>query len=508
MKVQSIKNNNIIHINKQYKSLSTSPQTTPAKPDMPAGDVVSAQNIAFHGLFDSANPDLSKRFQYGLEALDEQSLLIVTSDERDSNRKLKEYYEKINIPITKTYTLVVKNEELKNDRTLNSNFAIFKKGNDYFALTLGPTLGLLIQKPKDEYSTKNHHQEGDVTRLEPGVALYTGETIWESSGDKHKFIFMPPSRYNTENAKKYLISKSVLATSNDIQDFNRRTIDSLATIKKAAKKDNTKYFNFSDVGGLDDVIAELRKFVIRPAKYPEVFENVRLNKGILLYGPPRCGKTLLGKALAHEAGLGWWYKNANEFKSGVVGSSEETVRNYFKEIMKAPGVLFIDEFDAIAKKREGSSNARYDDSLVNQLLGCMSDLEKSDTISFIIAATNRKDLLDEAMISSGRFGLHLEVPLPNEQGLEAIFNIHAKGKKFDDDVSLPELITKMKEWEFTGSDVAEIITLGYFNALERLGINAKMDAGTFCAKDLQLISIAKADLMDALKKIANQKIAR
>ena len=84
------------------------------------------------------------------------------------------------------------------------------------------------------------------------------------------------------------------------------------------------------------------------------------------------------------------------------------------------------------------------------------------------------------------FGLHLEVPIPNEQALESIFNIHAKGKSFDDDVSLPELITKMKEWEFNGSDVAELITIGYFNALERLGINAKMDAGTFSSRDFTI----------------------
>lgn len=502
MRVQAI-NNTIVNINSRQIKNKTASQTETT--DKPASDAVAAQNIAFHGLFNT-NPDLSERFKYGLEALEEQTLFIVTSDEKDSNRKLKEFSSKIDIPVTQIYTLVVKDEELKNDRQLNANFAIFKKEIEYYALNLGPIWGLTIEKPNEKHSSKNHHSVGELTRLQSGEAIETGETVW--SDETHKFIFNPPYRYNPTNAQRYLGHKSALSTSDDIQSFNQRTISSLIETKKTKNAGKTKHFHFSDVGGLDDVIAELRKFVLRPAKYPEVFENVRLNKGILLYGPPRCGKTLLGKALANEAGLGWWYKNANEFKSGVVGSSEETVRNYFKEIMKEPGILFIDEFDAIAKSRDGSSNARYDDSLVNQLLGCMSDLEKSDTISFVIAATNRKDLLDEAMTASGRFGLHLEVPMPNEQGLEAIFNIHAKSKRFDSDVSLSELIAQMKEWEFNGSDVAELITLGYFNALERLGINAKMDAGTFCSKDLQLISIAKTDLTDALKKIANQKIAR
>lgn len=402
--------------------------------------------------------------------------------------------------------MIVKDGELKNNRTLNSNFAIFKKGNDYYAITLGPTFGLIIQKPDEKYDSTKHYQIGEVTKIQAGEALETGELIWR--GEQHKFIFMPPKRYHPINAQKYLITKSALSTNDDIQRFNEKTINSLTATQKQQQANKFKYHNFSDVGGLDDVIAELKKFVIRPAKYPEVFENVRLNKGILLYGPPRCGKTLLGRALANKAGLGFNYKNANEFKSGVVGSSEQSVRKYFEELMKEPGVLFIDEFDAIAKTRDGSSNARYDDSLVNQLLGRMSDLEKSDTISFVIAATNRKDLIDDAMLASGRFGLHLEIPMPNEEALQSIFNIHAKRKKFDDDVSLAELIPQMKEKEFNGSDVAELITIGYFNALERLGINAKMDAGTFSSKDLELISIGKVDLLNAIKKIASQKVAR
>lgn len=504
MRVQAI-NNNIININSRKYTNTTSPTET-IKTDKSVRDVVASQNIAFHGLFGNTKPSLSERFQYGLEALDEQTLFIVTSNEKDSNRALKKFASKIGIPVTKTYTLLVKDNELKNDRTLDANFAIFKKGDEYFAINLGPLFGLDIRKPEAKYSKETHYSEGDVVKLQAGEVIHTGEMVWKD--EKHKFVFKPQQRYNPENAKKFLISKSALSTDSDIQLFNQRMISSLTSAKEQKSTNKTKYFNFSDIGGLDDIIAELRKFVIRPAKYPEVFENIRLNKGILLYGPPRCGKTLLGQALANEAGLAFWYKNANEFKSGVVGSSEEAVRNYFKEIMKEPGVLFIDEFDAIAKTRDGSSNARYDDSLVNQLLGCMSDLEKSDTISFVIAATNRKDLLDDAMTASGRFGLHLEVPMPDEQGLEAIFNIHAKGKKFDDDISISELIPLMKDSMFNGSDVAELITIGYFNALERLGINTKMDAGTFCSKDLKLISIAKVDLLDAFTKIAKQKITR
>ncbi len=184
------------------------------------------------------------------------------------------------------------------------------------------------------------------------------------------------------------------------------------------------------------------------------------------------------------------------------------VRSSFAQIMEEPSILFIDEFDSIAKTRQGSQQSVHDDSVVNQFLGCMSDLEKSNVISFVIAATNRKDLLDGAMTSSGRFGLHLEIPMPDEKALEAIYAIHAKGKNYDKDVSVPELITEMKDNNFNGSDVAEMISIGYFNALERLGMNAKMDAGTFTMQDLKKISIAREDLISAIKKIAEQKVIR
>lgn len=504
MRVQAI-DRNIISTNKQLKTTTiTSPIETSVK-DASSGDVVAAQNIAFHGLFDHT-PDLSKRFQYGMEALNENSLFIVTSDETDSNRKLRELSSKIPIPVTDTYTLVVKDEELKNNRSLDCNFAIFKQDKDYYVLPLGFIRSLLIRKPNEKFDAKKHCvYNGDIKRLNKNEVIETGESLSLFNDEKHKFIFQPPYNYNPDKAKKYLIHKTTTTTPGYIERFNKNSISTLTTASKTQNANKTKYYNFSDIGGLDDVITELRKFVIRPVRYPEVFENIRLNKGILLYGPPRCGKTLLGKALANEAELRFCYKNANEFKSGTVGSSEGSVRAIFTELTKEPGILFIDEFDAIAKSRDGSSNARYDDSLVNQLLGCMSDLEKSDTISFVIAATNKKDLLDNAMTASGRFGLHLNIPMPDEKALESIFNIHSKGKNFDDNVSLPEFIQHMKNCEFNGSDVAELITLGYFNALERLGINEKMDAGTFCTKDLQTIKIASDDLHKALKKITSQK---
>lgn len=465
MKVQSIYNNNIININ-------------------------APKSIKFRGATNN-NPDLAQKFQYGLEALNDNTLLLVATDEIKAKQYLNNFSSKINIPIVNLY--ILKADELK-----DTNFALFKKDDEYFCLNLNGNNGMGF-KTSDLITVS----PGDIMKVNQEKGYFMTHELVELF-EKNPLFFNPPYKYNPDNAKKYLEYRTTL---NDLSGINQSTIKKL-TIHKTEKTNKAKSFSFADIGGLDNIIEELRKFVLRPIMYPEVFENIRLNKGILLYGPPRCGKTLLGKALANEAGIQYWYKNANEFKFGIVGDSEKSVREYFSKIMKEPGILFIDEFDAIAKQREGSQTSRHEDSLVNQILGSMSDLEKSNINSFVIAATNRKDLLDSAMTASGRFGLHLEIPMPDEEALTSIYKIHSKNKPFDKDVNIQELVKLMKENEFNGSDVAEMITTGYFNALDRLGMNRKMDARIFSSNDLKIISIARIDLLSALKKIAEQKIAR
>ena len=143
--------------------------------------------------------------------------------------------------------------------------------------------------------------------------------------------------------------------------------------------------------------------------------------------------------------------------------------------------------------------------MVNQFLGSMSDLEKSKAPAFIVAATNMKNLIDKAMLASGRFGLHLEVPMPNLEGIKQIFNIHAKNQPIENEVSIEEIAKQMHEGEFNGSDVAETISDAYFNALDRLGMNEKMDAKKFSFEDLKKIFISKEDFMTAINRIKLQK---
>lgn len=448
----------------------------------------------FKGLFDTYDSKAIEYFNYGLQALDENSLLIATPDREKAFFNLNLYKDKIDIPILKTYILDV-TKDLDKDWgcSIGESFAVFKKQDEYYILGLNST-GMSVYKGKYDPDT-SYLKNGETKRLESGMRIDA------FSNFDRKFIFERPRTFDTKKAEKYL---TVLNTI-DTKTHNIGAISKL-TAPKTTGTSKSKIFTFNDIGGLDNVIQDMKKFVIRPLNYPEVFENIRLNKGILLYGPPRCGKTLLGKALAQEAGVDFNYMNANEFKSSTVGSTEASLRNAFTKLENKPSILFIDEFDAIGKKRDGSHNARYDDAAVNQLLGCMSDLEKSLTNSFVIAATNRKDLLDDALVASGRFGLQIEIPTPNEVALGQIYDIHTRKQKIDENIDKNEIVSMMFENKFNGSDVAEMITIGFFCALERMGLDKKMDARIFNYNDLKSIKIIKEDLFKAIKTIASQKI--
>ena len=459
-------------------------------------------NITFNGFFDKKEPSLQDKFDAGLSALgDEKSILVVTNDKDMANFHLKDLLDNITIPVENMYTLEF--SKIKDDDY--TNFVIFKKDNNFNILNINPIFSIKVYNPK----TKKWADTDDVVERGTIKFLKDGEVILKRGiscdDDKTPLTFTTPRLYNKNLAKTYLECKSLFDDTEKVKRHNKATIfNFLAPAKKTTSKQ--KEFTFADIGGLDDIIKELRKYVLRPINAPQVYETIRLNKGILLSGPPRCGKTLLGKALANEAGINFKYMNANEFTMSTHGSSEEKARNVFEQIMKEPTILFIDELDAIGKARGlGGGNAHYDDKFLTQLLGLMSDLEKSDVLSFVIAATNRKDLLDRALIDTGRFGLHLDVPLPNEKALEEIYNVHAKKQPFEDNVDVKEFIPFMLENNFNGSDVAETITNAFFNTLERLGLNAKIDAKTFTYEDKKLIKIAKEDIWAAMKKLATQK---
>jgi transitional endoplasmic reticulum ATPase len=211
---------------------------------------------------------------------------------------------------------------------------------------------------------------------------------------------------------------------------------------------------WDDVGGLEDIKEELKEAVEWPLKYSDLFKKANPNppKGILLYGKPGTGKTLLGKAVANESGVNFISIKGPQLISKYVGESERGVREIFKKAKQAaPTILFLDEIDSLVPRRGSSStDAHVTERVISQFLTEMDGIEELKGV-VVLGATNRLDLVDPALLRSGRFDLLLELPVPDEKTREEIFRIHTKNKPLTEDVDLKSLA---KETEGkVGSDI-------------------------------------------------------
>jgi len=211
---------------------------------------------------------------------------------------------------------------------------------------------------------------------------------------------------------------------------------------------------WSDVGGLDNIKQELKEAIEWPLKYPDVFNKAGTNppKGILLYGKPGTGKTLLAKAVANESGVNFISIKGPQLISRYVGESERGVRETFRKAKHAaPTILFLDEIDSLVPRRGSSStDAHVTERVISQFLTEMDGIEELKGV-VVLAATNRLDLVDPAILRSGRFDLLFELPVPDEQTREEIFRIHTKNKPINKDVDLKKLAKEMESR--TGSDI-------------------------------------------------------
>jgi len=211
---------------------------------------------------------------------------------------------------------------------------------------------------------------------------------------------------------------------------------------------------WSDVGGLEDIKQELKEAIEWPLKYPDVFKKANTNppKGILLYGKPGTGKTLLAKAVANESGVNFISIKGPQLISRYVGESERGVRETFRTAKRAaPTILFLDEIDSLVPRRGSSStDAHVTERVISQFLTEMDGIEELKGV-VVLAATNRLDLVDPAILRSGRFDLIFELPAPDEQTRLEIFRIHTKDKPLSEEVDLKEL-AKQTDGR-TGSDI-------------------------------------------------------
>jgi transitional endoplasmic reticulum ATPase len=254
---------------------------------------------------------------------------------------------------------------------------------------------------------------------------------------------------------------------------------------------------WDDVGGLNDIKEELKEAIEWPLKHSAIFKKANTNpsKGILLYGKPGTGKTLLAKAVANESGVNFISVKGPSLISKYVGETERGIREVFKKAKQAsPTILFFDEIDSLVPRRESSStDAHVTERVISQFLTEMDGIEELKGV-VVLAATNRLDLVDPALLRSGRFDLLLELPIPDEKTRLKIFEIHTKDKPLDKDVDLKGL---SKETEgMVGSDIEFICRRASMLAIREY-INQNSELKTQNSK----LTISMRHFEEALKLI-------
>ena len=268
------------------------------------------------------------------------------------------------------------------------------------------------------------------------------------------------------------------------------------------EKPNVKW---EDIGALEEAKQELKEAVEWPLKYGKVFEHMsaRPPKGILLYGPPGTGKTMLAKAVATESEANFIAVKGPEFLNKWVGESEKAVRETFRKARQAaPCVIFMDEIDSIAPER-GKGNGGDDgvtERVISQMLTEMDGLESLNNV-VVIAATNRPDIMDPALLRPGRFDKSILIGPPDKESRKSIFGIHTRGKPLADDVDLEKLAEETEGC--TGADISAICNEAVMNAVRRLIAKGKEPT----EEEIQACKVDSEDFQEALGKFGPKKRA-
>ncbi len=254
---------------------------------------------------------------------------------------------------------------------------------------------------------------------------------------------------------------------------------------------------FDDVGGLDGAKRTLQEAVEWPLQYGALFEATRTDppSGVLLHGPPGTGKTLLARALAGESEVNFIAVDGPELLDRYVGESERAVREVFDRARQsAPSILFFDEIDAVAGAR-GAGQQEVTERVVSQLLTELDGLEDNPNV-VVLAATNRRDALDPALLRPGRLEAHVEVPAPDAAGRRAVLRVHGRGKPFADDVDLDEFVPVTEG--FSGADLEALVREASMRAIREFAADLGPEAATERADEVR---ITRAHFEQALEAV-------
>ncbi|MEM3398738.1 MAG: CDC48 family AAA ATPase [Nitrososphaerota archaeon] len=257
---------------------------------------------------------------------------------------------------------------------------------------------------------------------------------------------------------------------------------------------------YEDIGGLQEQIQRIREMIELPLRYPELFQKLGIEppKGVLLYGPPGCGKTLLAKAVATEAEANFILINGPEIMNKYYGETEARLREIFRKAEEeAPSIIFIDEIDAIAPKRS-EVTGEVEKRVVAQLLALMDGLEARGQV-IVIGATNRPNALDPALRRPGRFDREIEIGIPDKKGRREILQIHTRGMPLAEDVNIDRLAEMTRG--YTGADLAALCREAAMKSVRRILPSIDFNEERISPEILDSLAVTMKDFLDAFKEI-------
>ena len=258
--------------------------------------------------------------------------------------------------------------------------------------------------------------------------------------------------------------------------------------------------SYEDIGGLTDEIKKVREMIELPLRHPEIFEKLGIEapKGVLLYGPPGTGKTLLAKAVANESNAHFISISGPEIMSKFYGESEARLREIFKEAReKAPSIVFVDEIDSIAPKRE-EVTGEVERRVVSQMLSLMDGLEARGKV-IVISATNRPNAIDPALRRPGRFDREIEIKVPDKKGRTDILNIHTRNMPLADDVDIPRIAGVSHG--YVGADLEYLCKEAAMKCLRRLLPEINLDDEKIPPETLDKLIVNGEDYKKALIEV-------
>jgi len=270
---------------------------------------------------------------------------------------------------------------------------------------------------------------------------------------------------------------------------------------------NTRFIpdiTFDEIGGIDNIITTIREVIELPLKAPGLFDYLGISphKGILLFGPPGCGKTLIAKAIANEIKAHFIPIKGPELLSKWHGQSEENLRKVFEEARNlSPSIIYFDEIDSIAQVRSSEESLRFDARFVNQLLTLMDGIEEYGNVC-VIASTNRKELIDEALLRPGRFDYTIEIEKPTNEGCLKVFQIHTHKMPIEKEFDILQFSRKL--FGLSGAEIAFVAREGAYNCIRKnVEVKKIIAQNNIDEIDFDKLIIRADNFEVALKKIRN-----